>query len=109
MSAPTGEGILARYLRVARQHPLPLWAGLALVGGLQLRRILKERAGPDHETVSVRAYKALPLRSLSRWFARQSERELPEWSRPLLLGAYVKAFGCDLSEAQQVSEVVMNI
>jgi len=47
----------------------------------------------------VAAYKALPLRALSRWWGRVHARELPEWLRPALLGAYVGLFGCNMEEA----------
>jgi phosphatidylserine decarboxylase len=63
-----------------------------------------ELAGPAAQPVegwSVALYKALPLRTFSRLWGRIHDKELPEWSRPLLLGTYARLFGCDMLEAER--------
>ncbi len=96
---------VSKALRYARRHPLPLWAGFSVIGTLHLARVYERRRaeaegrGPD--PLAVRAYKALPLRALSRIWGRMHERELPEWSRPFLLGLYVRMFGCNMEEAAE--------
>lgn len=108
--------------RIARRNPLPLWAGFSVIGAMQIHRIYhrnseyngnlseKQYLYQVHlitffaDTFSVSLYKNLPLRSLSRLWGQLHDLDLPEWSRPFLLGSYVKIFKCNLEEAQiQVS------
>ncbi len=77
---------VSRALRYARRHPLPLWGGFSVVGALHLSRVLERRRaeaeGRDRlDPIAVRAYKALPLRTVSRWWGRMHDKDLPEWSR----------------------------
>ena len=96
---------VGKALRYARRHPLPLWAGFSVIGTLQLVRVYERRRaeaeGRRPASVAVRAYKVLPLRTLSRWWGKVHDRELPEWSRPAVLGAYVRLFGCNMEEAEE--------
>lgn len=107
--------------RIARRNPLPLWAGFSVIGAIQIHRIYQRNSenngnlSEKHnlyrsficffaDTFSVSLYKNLPLRSLSRLWGQLHDLDLPEWSRPFLLGSYVKIFKCNLEEAQiQVS------
>ena len=88
-------------LRYARRYPLPIGAGAAVVGFLQFRRITQNtRVVEDEEAFYIPAYKLLPLCSFSRLWGTVNNLDLPVWSRPWLLGAYSRLFGCDLNEAK---------
>ncbi len=45
-------------------------------------------------------FRLLPARMLSRLWGRINRKELPSWLRRPVLGLYVWAFGCDMTEAQ---------
>ena len=93
-------------LRFARRHPLPIGAGAgagaAVLGYLQFRR-RRKLVVEDEEPFYIAPYKWLPLSSFSRLWGKVNDLELPVWSRPWVLGAYSRAFGCDLSEAKDPS------
>lgn len=88
----------SHYYHLARKNPLPLWVGIGVIGAVELRRRWKQES---EEPGSVRLYKALPLRTLSKGWGKVNDFELPQWSRPFLLGAYVRAFGCNMGEAEE--------
>ena len=52
------------------------------------------------EPWEVSAYKAVPLRGLSRLWGRINEANLPVWTRETILGYYARKFDCRLEEAE---------
>ncbi|XP_047473510.1 phosphatidylserine decarboxylase proenzyme, mitochondrial-like [Penaeus chinensis] len=100
---------LRNYLRSLRWTPLPVGVGLALIAFQQYRHTRKREAAKLGqlqpcdclaEEWEVAAYKLLPLRSFSRAWGWVNGIELPEWSRKSVLGFYVRAFGCNMAEAE---------
>ncbi len=109
--------LLRKYLRYARRYPVPLWAGFSVLGSLQVIRVYRRSKDdsaeiasgrvdenglgtfPGADGLAVRAYKALPLNTLSRIWGRVNELELPRWARKPILGLYVRVYGCRMDEA----------
>ena len=48
---------------------------------------------------TIAAYRMLPWRSISHYWGRANETELPLWLRRPVLGGYSKMFKCQMSEA----------
>eukprot|EP00088_Acartia_fossae_P010141 TRINITY_DN15007_c0_g1_i1.p1 TRINITY_DN15007_c0_g1~~TRINITY_DN15007_c0_g1_i1.p1 ORF type:complete len:400 (+),score=19.70 TRINITY_DN15007_c0_g1_i1:122-1321(+) len=103
------ENILKSYLQKVLDNPLPIGAGALVVGLVQWRRIRKrneaqlEHEAPkvlDEKDWQVSCYKTLPLRHFSRLWGFVNDVYLPVWLRSTILGGYARAFGCDLSEAE---------
>eukprot|EP00092_Neocalanus_flemingeri_P004752 GFUD01005117.1.p1 GENE.GFUD01005117.1~~GFUD01005117.1.p1 ORF type:complete len:447 (+),score=147.56 GFUD01005117.1:211-1551(+) len=101
------SGFIARVM----DNPLPLGVGALVVGILQLRRIMeREKRKEVKETDEVQpsladpwqvtCYRSLPLRHVSRVWGAVNELHLPNTVRRWVLGAYVRTFGCDLTEAE---------
>ncbi|XP_066949755.1 phosphatidylserine decarboxylase proenzyme, mitochondrial isoform X1 [Macrobrachium rosenbergii] len=97
------------YLRSLRWTPLPVGVGLALIAFQQYRHTRKREAAKLGQIEpcdcladewEVQAYKLLPLRYFSRAWGWVNGLELPEWSRKSVLGLYVRAFGCNMAEAE---------
>jgi len=106
------KNIFSKYITRVMDNPLPLGVGALVVGILQLRRISerekrKELANEIEEAEpkladpwQVTCYKSLPLRHVSRLWGAVNDIHLPTTVRRWVLGAYVRTFGCDLTEAE---------
>jgi len=105
------QNVIKRYINNVLDNPLPLGVGALVVGILQLRRIrdrerhkdLAQQSSCDEyqeDPLHVTCYKSLPLRHLSRLWGSINEVYLPVILRRFVLGLYVKAFGCNLDEAE---------
>lgn len=106
------KNIFSKYITRVMDNPLPLGVGALVVGILQLRRISerekrKELANETEEAEpkladpwQVTCYKSLPLRHVSRLWGAVNDIHLPTTVRRWVLGAYVRTFGCDLTEAE---------
>ncbi len=92
-------------LRYARRHPLPLWAGFSVIGAIHLWRVRERHLAQVQErrpaTATAKAYKALPLNTMSRWWGSMHSLELPGWTKPIILGGYARLFGCNMEEAEE--------
>lgn len=106
------SSVFSKYITKVLDNPLPLGVGALVVGILQLRRI-KEREkrkelASETETIEpkladpwqVTCYKSLPLRHVSRLWGAVNDLHLPPTVKRWVLGAYVRTFGCDLTEAE---------
>ncbi len=84
------KGFLSNYLSLWKKYPVPIWAGLTVIGFVQYRRIrhahdeaLKEAlesgrlcADPSVKSWKVKAYNSLPLEALSRSVRPEKTRNL---------------------------------
>jgi len=105
------RNVFSKYITRVLDNPLPLGVGALVVGILQLRRIQeREKRKEVKETEEVRpslaepwqvsCYRSLPLRHVSRLWGTVNDLHLPPTVRRWVLGAYVRTFGCDLTEAE---------
>jgi len=108
---PNNKNIVSSYVNKVLDNPLPLGVGALVVGILQLKRIRErekrkelslEESGATSlaEPWQVTCYRSLPLRHISRLWGYVNDIYLPAPIRNFVLSAYVKTFGCDLTEAE---------
>lgn len=107
----TAKEKFVSYINKVAENPLPLGVGALVVGLLQWKRIQerevrKQSADNAGGAVSlaedwqVTCYKSLPLRHVSRLWGWINDVDLPVWMRSRILSLYVRAFGCNLEEAE---------
>jgi len=106
------KNTFSRYVTKVLDNPLPLGVGALVVGILQFRRIQEREKrkesviGNETGDVNVAApwqvtcYRSLPLRHVSRLWGAVNELNLPNFLKNWILGAYIRTFECDLTEAE---------
>lgn len=72
-----------------------------LQAGRTFRREKRQSQSREPETWQLALFRQLPARMLSRTWGRVTSMELRPWLRRPVLGLYVWAFGCNMSEAQE--------
>lgn len=106
----TARDKLVNYFNKVAENPLPLGVGALVVGLLQWKRIKEREARKQSEDSAgdvrladdwqVSCYRSLPLRHVSRLWGWVNDVDLPVWMRSRILSVYVRAFGCNLEEAE---------
>jgi len=106
------KSMLSGYVMKVLDNPLPLGVGALVVGILQLKRIkdrekrkelVSETESKDPKLADpwqVTCYRSLPLRHVSRLWGAVNDLHLPKAVKNWVLGAYIRTFECDLSEAE---------
>ena len=113
------SSIFYTFLNTWKQHPLPIWGGISVIGLVHYFRIRKEHdqetqialaegrlqkielnsSGDNEEPFKVKLYNSIPLDDLSRFVGNLSRKELPKWTRPILFSLYSKLFDVNIEEA----------
>eukprot|EP00118_Oscarella_pearsei_P013967 m.116572 g.116572 ORF g.116572 m.116572 type:complete len:399 (+) comp37581_c0_seq11:1300-2496(+) len=101
---------LRRYLKSVKWYPIPFGVGIGLLCFQQYRRTRRREEAklaltPAEELTlkewKVSVLKCIPTNLFSRTWGRIQDARLPRWLRKPVLGAYVRLFGCDLSDVQE--------
>ena len=112
------NSIFYTFLNTWKQHPLPIWGGISVIGFVHYFRIRREHeqetqialaegrikknelnSGEKEEPFKVRLYNSIPLDDFSRFVGNLSRKELPKWTRTILFTLYGKLFGVNIEEA----------